>query len=262
MNTANLYDYLRTALESEWSHDFPRLEQIPSTTMRMTVRYCRSLPATEKRLLMAAAAKKAAQRVTPVDEKIPASWTPDDEQCLERLAKATYLSGNIESLGTRALRYLRGLESQKHNPLVAGLPADLIQQITQKAETVIPTKVKDIRRQLKQDLLERFDAKAYNEGGGEWLYAGTLNSTPIMIRCSFGDRLDMLQYGVATDFFISRHHLNYSSYESLLGLGLGSWDAMEEKHLVRDISLLMDLCAKTGKMLMDMEQIIKAQGQP
>jgi hypothetical protein len=204
----------RELVEAEAAAGFPRLDRVPSSTVRHFLDYYRELPAAEAATLREALAARGALALQPARG---AALAADLAAAYERWTQAKIRAGFEEGARYQPLRLAKNM----------GVVDDT------NAATAA-----QLRKLIKPVFRDRLGLAGRNERGGNWTYER--EDASLKVRVDFGGRTDQLRYAVTAIDAASGRRVAMASYEGLLGL-FGGWDWIPEAEAANAVDLLVEL---------------------
>ncbi len=246
MSFDSVVQLMSSEFDSESAAGFPRVLHIPDTQVHLFIEVWKTLTSGERAQMKFAVAYQAAAFLLLSDDS-PQMRDPRVLATNRWFAdKKLALAGDSRFVNVRSTHLMFNMRDW--------LPEWMQAQCNAAIEhdsilDVIPAKAKEIRKELRQLLLNRYGAKAENLGGGEWEYSGTLNGKLIEINIDFGGKGDQLRYGIAYDGIGMKGFLPCANFEKLLGVGFGNWNMLTTSNLQTSLDLLCNLIEDTATIL-------------
>jgi len=182
---------LQQRIEAADAQGFALLRRIPSTTAWRYLGYIESLPPDERRELMGTCATIAHQMMMPMLGYAVPAVSPQDagQQPQAILFQKVFSQPRLNASPDRFLRQfpasmLKEMMSEERMQEIMALPLP----VTATAGAVR----KELRRQMK----EAFDADITNQGGGEWSYVGCIEDVEFYLHMDYGVMGPGFRYGV------------------------------------------------------------------
>lgn len=244
MNTQPIVlEFLRDEINREWASRFDLLRRSPSTEALKFLDYFHALNTNEQDALVDGLAQRALFQFF----NLSPFWGPHNTNAAyRRFCDKKILMSDWTYYG---IRTLKGIVAEAKRSGYECPP-----KIEHQAETTQSAKAPMIRKVVERIFSEAFNAKATNEGGGNWCYDGRCRNANITINIDYGSRFGtQIRYGVwiqvperelrvpLVPLGMFRPHPEQVNYGSLMGLATANWwDNMYETNLEESIAVLAE----------------------
>jgi hypothetical protein len=224
---------VKTYIDREDATGWAFVRRVPSTHTWKIVDHLRALDGERRSRICRASADKALQLLGGTGPTIMArSEVPDDDE----FPAAVLRAWDWQYASVRTLRAVLGDQLGKRpSPEFADTPVEVLAR----AQSIRPTNAREIRKEVKTALGERFGARASNPLG-DWKYEGSHRGREFVLNIDYGG-WDQLRYDVEYADVKTGLHARRLTYERLVGAGLGNWDFVTADNLVASVALLCEL---------------------
>lgn len=247
---AVLADWLRNEFAAEQRDGFPRLKRVPDTRVIRFLDHFASLSPGEQSALTAVLTDWSSQHF---------SGAPIPSSTYQQFAWATAFPDRAEGLRYTGVNLLAGLaKGASHGGLagwfqvrgVTGLALEPPEPLLRDAADLVPVKIPTLRRLVKTAFAQLFAPRVAEIGDGIWRYEGTLaeSSLKLLIRYSGAMGRPQLRYEVEVrgqERVIAAPNF---CFESVLGVGFGSWDYLTHENAGRSVALLCELVEYVARL--------------
>ncbi|HEY2787075.1 MAG TPA: hypothetical protein VGJ05_19090 [Fimbriiglobus sp.] len=236
-------DWLRAEFAAEERAGFPRLSRIPDTRVVKFLDHYASLPSDQKQELAAILADWSSYKF--ISEPLPQST-------YERFAQATAYPNRVEGIRYSNVKLLAGLAKDYGSRGLAGWfqsrgvgrlalkpPDNLLPSIAE----LVPIRIPKLRKLVHAAMADAFSPVATDIGSGFWRYDGKMSGTPIRLQIRFCGKMITPQLRYDVSVYSPGCTISAPSvcFESVLGVGYGTWDYLTEENAPRSIALLCEL---------------------
>ena len=243
---------VREELDQEAAAGLPKLKRIPSTGVIKFIDYFASLAITEQAPLLDALARLGAMHFFPGPLIAAAHEELRTTSSALKQMQAALRSGQFAyGLRYQDLRMsrmtLNDAESMMHMKQTRSTldfeprddpPSDLV--LDPDLRRVQTAKAPLLRKLLGQALTPLVGVKAVKRPGGEIVYDGAVEGTPLQVRFIFSNMYGQMHYGVTAKIFELNILAQRLTYEALWGTNTG-WDYLTEENAPQSIELLCEL---------------------
>jgi hypothetical protein len=246
---------IKTHLDLEAQSEFPRLTQIPSTSIIRFLDYFHTLTADDRDSLLAALAQIDALNLFPAPEVRARVGTlvttvPAFVSYRQAMQSARFTMG-LRYVGLRMLKSM--LADRMTMEMMArtratldftprdDLPAALVPD--PEPTHLKPAKAPLLRKLINEVFLELFAFGKQKGKGGETEYSGTLEGTEIKVAIDFSARGLQLRYGVKIPDETKAIFVRGLAYEDLWA-AWGDWDYLTEENAKPSVRLLCEHIAQ------------------
>lgn len=259
---------VRDELESEVAAGLPKLRRIPSSGIIKFLDYFGSLSIADRTALLDVLAHLGALHFFPgpliveAYEQIRAA-SPALEKMRSTLTAAPFAYG-LRYQDLRMSRMsLNDAESMMHMKQTRSAlnfvprddpPSELVPNPD--LRQVQPAKAPLLRRLLNQSVSPLLGVKPTKRPGGEIVYDGSIEGTPLQVRIIFSNMYGQMHYGVTAKLVERNILAQRLTYEVFWGANPG-WDYITEENAAPSIELLGDLIHILARM---MKQIASLPG--
>ena len=219
----------RDLVEAEVVAAFPRLDRVPSSTVRHFLDYYRQLSAADAAAMRAALAARGALALRPARGAVV---SPELAAVYQRWTNAKIAAGFERDGRYQPLRLAKNIAA-------AGVEGgwDLGEETARRLVETNAATAPELRKLIKPVFADRYGLVGRNERGGNWTYERDDGS--LKVRIDFAGRGDQLRYSVTATDPVSGGRIAMATYEGLLGL-FGGWDWIVDDEAAAAVDLLAE----------------------
>jgi hypothetical protein len=222
-------EFRRARLDAEARTGFARLRRVPDTRVRQLLDYYETLGDAEKDAFAdAATGWRTLEMATPDARclRADAAWA--------RWENARQLAPEGDPYRYHSVPNLRLCVAQAKMDRAKGIPPTVPKDLEEYAASVRSPKASELRKHVRVAFKSLFDAEPHDRGGGDWVYEGNLDGSPVSVHIDYGSRASQLRYSVG-------RRGERICFERLLGVGLGWWNFIVEENVDDSVQLLSEL---------------------